>query len=114
MAEYLLVFRDSPEAPQLSPEQMQQHMQKWFTWLSGLKASGTFKAGAPLEPAGKTVRGKSKKVMDGPFAEAKDVVNGYLLVNAKSFDDATEIGRGCPILDVEGSVEVRQVREMNM
>ncbi len=114
MADYLMVFRDNTAAPQLSPEQMQQQMQKWFTWLNALKANGTFKAGAPLEEAGRTIRGKSKKVMDGPFAEAKDVVNGYILFHAKSFDEATEISSGCPILDVEGSVEVRQVREMPM
>ena len=49
---------------------------------------------------------------NGPFAEAKDLVGGYLLVTAENLDDAAELARGCPILEVEGSVEVRPIRKM--
>jgi hypothetical protein len=60
------------------------------------------------------VTGKKKTVTDGPFGETKDLVGGYLLVTAASLDAATELARGCPIFEREGSVEVREVREMRM
>ena len=61
---------------------------------------------------GKQVKGKKKTVVDGPFAEAKDLVGGYLLVTADNLDDAAELARGCPILEVDGAVEIRPIRKM--
>jgi len=55
------------------------------------------------------VRGKKKMVTDGPFAESKEVIGGFSIVEAKDIDEAARIAGGCPILDGEGSVEVRPV-----
>ena len=95
-----------------SPEAMQAHMQKWGEWMQKLTKEGHILGGDPLHPNGKTITGTKKVVTDGPFAESKEVVGGYLLVNANDLNQATEIAKGCPILEVEGSVEVRQVRPM--
>ena len=57
------------------------------------------------------MKGKKKTVVDGPFAEAKDLVGGYLLVTADNLDDAAELARGCPILEVDGAVEIRPLKE---
>ena len=111
MADFLYVFRGSGYQ-QLSPEQMQKHMQAWGTWIGELSNRGQFKGGDPLEPAGKQVKGKKKIVVDGPFAEAKDLIGGYLLVTADSLDAAVELARGCPSLDLDGTVEVRPIRKM--
>ena len=70
--------------------------------------------GQPLEHAGKLVKGKQKIVTDGPFAEAKDVVGGYTLIEARDLDQAVELSKGCPIFEREGSVEVRPVMKINM
>jgi hypothetical protein len=78
-----------------------------------LAKQGKFKAGDPLEEGGRTLTGKGKTVTDGPYAEAKDLVGGYLIVTASSLDDATETARGCPMFDVGGTVEVRTVRKMD-
>jgi hypothetical protein len=110
MADYLYIFRNSEQ--QQSPEAMQAHMQKWMAWMKELTAKGHFKGGDPLEKTGKVVRGHAKKVTDGPFAEAKDVVGGYLLVQAKDLDQAVELSRGCPIFEHDGSVEVRAIMRM--
>jgi hypothetical protein len=53
--------------------------------------------------------GKQKIVHDGPFAEAKDIVGGYVVVEANDLTQAVELSKGCPILDVGGSVEVRPI-----
>ncbi len=111
MASFMLIFRGHPQGD--SPEQMQQHMQKWLAWFEGLSRAGAYKGqGAPLEWSGKVVRGTRKTVSDGPFAEAKDLVGGYAIVEAKDLDAAIEIARGCPSLEKDGAVEVRPVRAM--
>jgi len=112
MANFMLIFRGG-NSPGDSPEQMQQHMQRWFTWFDGLSKSGVFKGqAAPLEPGGKVVRGARKTVSDGPYAEAKDLVGGYAIVEAKDLEGAVEIARGCPTYEKDGAVEVRPVRVM--
>jgi hypothetical protein len=112
MSEYLFLYR-GPSADSASPEQMQQIMQKWLAWFKDLGDKGHIKnIGQPLEPAGKVVRGTAKSIHDGPFAETKDVVNGYTLVEAKDLAEAAELSKGCPILERNGSVEVRPIRKM--
>ena len=58
--------------------------------------------------------GQQKTVTDGPFAEAKDVIGGYTLVEARDIDQAVELSKGCPIFEFEGAVEVRPIMKMNM
>jgi hypothetical protein len=112
MASFMLIFRGG-RSTEDSPEQMQQQMQKWLAWFDGLTKAGAYKGqGAPLERRGKVVRGTRKTVSDGPFAEAKDVVGGYALVEAGSLEAAVEIARGCPIYEKDGAVEVRPVQAM--
>jgi hypothetical protein len=113
MSEFLYLYRGGDSGR--SPEQMQQMMQKWMTWLQGLSDKGHIKdQGQPLEPTGKSVKGKQKSVTDGPFAESKDVVGGYTLIQARDLEQAVELSKGCPIFDVDGAVEVRPVMKMNM
>lgn len=111
MNEFLFLYRGG-EASR-SPEKMQQSMQKWMAWFKQLSENGHIKhPGHPLERAGKLVKGKQKTVTDGPFAEAKDVVGGYTLVEAKDIAQAVELSKGCPIFEVDGTVEVRPIMKM--
>ena len=110
MSEFTFLFRGSDPTVQ-SPEEMQKSMQKWLAWFKELGAKGHIKyPGHPLERTGKVVRGSQKSVHDGPYAEAKDIVNGFTLIEARDLAQAVEISRGCPIFDVGGSVEVRPIR----
>jgi hypothetical protein len=89
---------------------MQRHFQAWLTWFKQLEAEGHLKErGHPLEKTGRVVVGKQKMVHDGPFAEAKDIVGGYVVVEANDLTEAVELSKGCPILEVGGSVEVRPI-----
>jgi hypothetical protein len=113
MEKFVYLFKGGMDNSQTaSPEVMQAHMQKWGEWMQKLTKDGNILGGDPLHPNGKTISGTKKVVTDGPFAESKEVVGGYLLVNASDLNQATEIAKGCPILEVDGSVEVRQVRPM--
>lgn len=111
MSEYLFLYRGGGRPS--SPQDAQAVMQQWMTWLQDLGKRGHIKdQGQPLDPAGKVVMGKEKTITDGPFAETKDVVGGYTLVNAKDLAEAAELSKGCPIFERGGSVEVRPVMKM--
>ena len=88
-------------------------MAKWTQWVGQLISTGKADPGPPpLENSGKTLRGSAKSLTDGPFAEAKDLVSGFLIVSADSLDAAVELARGCPIFEYDGSVEVRPFMSM--
>jgi hypothetical protein len=113
MSQFVYLYRGGETGG--SPERMQQRMQKWMVWLKDLGAKGHIKdQGQPLERAGKLVRGSQKTVTDGPFAEAKDIIGGYTLIEARDLDQAVELSKGCPIFESDGAVEVRPVLKMTM
>ena len=83
MSEFTYLYRGGRDTPQ-SPEQRQKQLQKWAAWFKELGANGHLKElGHPLESAGMVVKGNQKIVTDGPFAEAKDLVGGFSLIEAK-------------------------------
>jgi hypothetical protein len=111
MADYLYLIRGRNHES-MTPEQMQKHLQKWRTWIENLTKDGIFKDGQPLDKDGKSMRGKKAVVTDGPFAESKDLVNGYLIIKASSLSKATEIAKDCPVFEVDGAVEVREIKDL--
>jgi hypothetical protein len=109
---FIYLFRGGAPASNQSPDEMQRNMQKWGAWVEALAKEGRMRGGDPLETNAKIVSGKNKTVTDGPFAEAKDVVGGYLLVTAPDLATAAEMAKGCPIFESGGTVEVRAIRPM--
>src|SRR5262249_10541542 len=87
MSQFLFVYRGGQRAD--SPAEGERVMQKWVAWMEDLGKKGFLKdRGQPLEQTGKVVRGKDKVVTDGPYAESKDIVGGYTLVEAKDISQA--------------------------
>ena len=110
MKEYMMLFRNEKveEGAKPSDEQMQAVMQQWQKWLKGLAAKGTYSGTNRLLPEGKTLK-PGNVISDGPYAEAKEMVGGYVIVKAKSLEQAVEIAKACPNLLYGGNVEVRSV-----
>jgi len=110
MKDFLYLFIGGHEANATrSPEEMQQNMERWMTWIGGMQKAGVYKGGDPLEAEARTIAGADRVVTDGPFAEAKEVVGGYILLTVKDMDAAIEHARGCPIYEDGGRVEIRPV-----
>ena len=110
MSKFMFIFRGGGIVvqPPLAPAELGAHLAKWTAWIDGLTKAGLLESHLPpLENGGKTVRQSSKTVTDGPYAEAKDLVSGILVVSSASLDAAVELARGCPIYEYSGSVEVR-------
>ncbi len=113
MAEFLYLYRGGQRGA--TPQESEQIMQKWMNWFKELTASGNVKdGGQPLEAEGKVVKDKGSTVTDGPFAEAKDLVGGYTLIEAPNLERAAELAKGCPVLERGGAVEVRPIMQLDM
>lgn len=109
VSSYMLLFRNAgPEAhAHLTPEGRALLAQQWNDWYDGLAARRKVSHGQPLALEGRVVSGVEGRVTDGPFAETKEVVGGYIMLTVESFDEATEIARQCPGLPHGLTVEVR-------
>ena len=106
---YMLLFVGMDWHKGLAPEQTQKVSEDWMAWFKGLMAEGKVVAGHPLALEGKTVSGKNRTVTDGPFAEAKEAIGGYFMLDVATLDEAVEIARQCPGLPFGAKVEVRPV-----
>jgi hypothetical protein len=115
MSEFVFVFRNTAAARQASagtPERAQQSLQAWMAWMAKLEADGHLKErGRPLELGGSVVRGTPPVVTDGPFAETKDLLLGFIIVEAATLEQASRLAERCPVVANGGSVEVRPVDE---
>ena len=115
MAKYLYLFRGGEEnMAQASPEELQEHMQKWGAWMQGLAEQGKLIDGLPLNKSGKVVKQAGALIHDGPYTEGAEIVGAYMLIDAKSFDEALEISKQCPIYENDGSTEVREIMSMDL
>ena len=114
MKEFLLIFRrERGDNPDMSPEQIQAMMKPWQDWIGGIAAQNKLiTAGNRLESGGKVV--KSNLITDGPYVEVKESIGGYTIVKANSLEEAAEMSKGCPILQIGGNVEVRPIIPMEM
>jgi len=114
--QYMLLIYDA-EGRKLSAAEQGQLMQEYMSFTQDIVKSGNFKAGDPLEPTSTatTVKVRSGKTTttDGPFAETKEQLGGYYMVEAKDLDEAVAIAARIPAART-GSVEVRPIRKMNM
>jgi hypothetical protein len=111
MEKFLYLFRGGNNS-ELSPDALQAHLQRWQEWMMKLGKAGIFVGGEPLARTGKQVNGTKKVVTDGPFVEAKEMIGGYMLVQVKNMEEAIEISKGCPILEVDGKLEIRPIQKM--
>jgi hypothetical protein len=116
MAKYMLLLHDDPSSfATMSPEQIQKVIEKYMTWGSRLRQAGVLSANNKLtDEPGKVMRAKggSVRVTDGPYSETKEILGGYYVVEADSYDRAMDLARDCPHLEYGGTIEVREVDNM--
>lgn len=93
----------------LSPEQMQERMGKWFAWGSKMENAGILRGGEALTPDIRRVSGANRTVTDLTSAEAKEIVGGYYIIEAKDFDQVQEVAQDFPDYDLGGTVEIREI-----
>ncbi|TMU56972.1 YciI family protein [Flagellimonas algicola] len=114
MREFLLLIRseESPKA-NLSPEQMQQHIEKVGGYLQRLTEEGKMKSAQPLEMEGTMLSYQNGKIIDGPYNETKEIISGYYHLLANDMEEAVAIAKQDPRFE-EGiwRVEVRPIKRV--
>jgi hypothetical protein len=115
---FAFLFRFDPASQQAAmgtPELAQKSLRRWLEWIRDLESNGHLAdPGQPLAVGGKVVRGNPRSVTDGPYVEVKDFVGGFIIVSASDLDEAVELAFGCPILQGDGSVEVRPIGTLDI
>lgn len=111
---YLVLFRNRPTADstQPSPEQMQQMFAAYKAWMERFRED-ILDLGDKLKSDGRVATASG--VSDGPFAEAKEVIGGYMLIAAEHYSGAVELVRACPAIQTPGaSLEIRELAGAKM
>jgi hypothetical protein len=113
MSEFVYLYRRAPRPPE-TPQKMQDRMQRWRAWFKDLETKGHItNLGQPLaQTGGGVVRDSKGGITDGPYAETKDIVMGYTLVQATDFDEAVRLTKGWPGFEEGGVIEVRPVMKL--
>jgi hypothetical protein len=106
--EYLVICRGARFDEGLSPEDTRNTMKQFYAWFERMSDQGKMKSGHQLAPEGKILSGR-KGVTDGPFAESKEGIAGYWLIQAASLEEAVEIAKGDPLLDYGHTIEIRPI-----
>lgn len=115
MDEYLLLMRLDiiTKEAQPSPEQLQVYMKQYQDWVGGIAAQNKFVGGTGLSTEGKVIK-PGNVITDGPYAEIKESIAGFITIRANSFDEAVGFAKACPILKGQGnSVEVRKISSVH-
>ena len=105
MKKFLLIIRGEGPTND-SPEQLQQALMQYREWAAALGPA--YIDGQRLENSGVMVENKRAIATDGPFLESKEIIAGYVIVEADNLEDAVNIARSCPLID-HCMLEVRPV-----
>ncbi|WP_431213495.1 YciI family protein [Puia sp. P3] len=111
MEEYIVLMRLDliTKEKQPTPDQLKGYMEQYQQWVDTIVAQDKFVGGTGLDPKGKVIR-PGGVITDGPFAEIKESLAGFMVIRAASLDEAVQLAKGNPILNGEGnSVEVRKI-----
>lgn len=113
--QYMMLIYADPSVPPTTEAEHHVLFEAFQTFTKDLRASGAYVAGDPLAPttSATTVRVRDGRlaVSDGPFAETKEWLGGFLIIEAGSLDDALEVATKCPGAKY-GSVEIRPIVNM--
>ncbi len=117
MAEFILLLHEDPNGfSEASPEEMQSVVGEYFAWRDKLMQSGQLVGGNKLKDEGGrdlSLHSGQLRVVDGPFAEAKEVMGGYFIIAAPDYDEAIEVASSCPHLKYGGRIELREIDPMH-
>lgn len=115
MPRFMLMLFDNPaDYADLTPAQMQAIVKEYGEWAQKMGKEGKIAGGEKLADEGGRIitrRDEKVSVTDGPYAETKEVLGGFFIINARSYDEAVEIAQTSPHARYGSSTHVRQIDE---
>jgi hypothetical protein len=116
MPKYMMILHDSTTAlAAFSPEEIQRIVQRYQKWSGKVAAAGKLAGGEKLRDEGGrhlTAAGGKLVVRDGPYAEVKEIIGGYFIIEAADYDEAVRLSSDCPHLALGGRIELREVEAL--
>lgn len=116
MARYVFLFHNNVTADAVTEDEYRAILKDFGEWARALGEEGRLLGGHKLtDEPGRTMqkKGGAVQVMDGPFAETKELIGGLVVVEATDYDDAVDLAQSCPQLKYGGRIEIRQVDELD-
>jgi hypothetical protein len=111
-----LIYDEEKKLGAMSKGESDAFMGEYFAFTEDIKKTGHYVGGNALQPVGTAtsvrVRGGKMSTTDGPFAETKEQLGGYYLIEAKDLNDALQVASRIPSAKL-GTVEVRPIQEFN-
>lgn len=108
MSKFLLLLRGG-DFQSYSEKEMQEIVGKYMAWSDKLRSENRLVASEELKNDGRVLSVKNSQVIDGPYTETKEAVGGFYLIEAKDYDEASQIAKECPHLEFNGNVEIREI-----
>jgi hypothetical protein len=116
MAQFILLLHENPASfADVSPEEIQRVIGEYSAWRESLTKQGRILGANKLKDEGGrslTASGGDVRVVDGPYAEATEVVGGYFVIEAADYSEAVQISTDCPHLRYGGRIELREIHEL--
>ena len=110
MSRFAIVIRHREADWATKPDQEQQRiLSRYFEWMDELTGRGIALDSQPLRDGGRIMRVVDGEIVDGPFTETKEIVGGFVVIEASGWDQARTIARTCPALEVGDWIELREV-----
>jgi hypothetical protein len=110
MDQFLIIAKGNYIMPQ-SPEAAQKGLSLFNDWVQKV-LNGRFVGGAPLDGSeGRLLKSATEVLTDGPFMESKEMISGYMIINAADLAEATELAKQCPLIN-NYQLEVRRLKPM--
>jgi len=110
MKDFMMLFHSEPD-PNMepTPAEIEAEIKQWMDWVGEIGAQGKLKnPGEALGFEGKTMHADGS-ITDGPYAEVKEIIGGFMIVSDENIDEAMKLAKGCPALASGGKVEVREI-----
>lgn len=109
MPQFMLLLYDNPADWQnVSPEEMQEAIEKYRAWREKPFTRGSLRLSADAGRVLRPQKGGPARSGDGPFIESKEVLGGYYIIEAPNYDEAVKIAMDHPHLEYGGTVEIRK------
>lgn len=110
MKQYLCLLRGGESRFQkFTKQQIQEHMAQWGAYIGSV--GDKYLGGAPIAMSGYTIKDWGKESKSSPYG-AGVPVNGYMILSANNYKEAVKLAKGCPIFELGGSVEIREIMKM--
>lgn len=112
MPEFVLLIKQGDKT-EPSGTDSTQTIEKYMNWIKGLRAGGNYKGGDEVQSNGRVLVKKNGGFSAQPYTQGRDSVGGYLLIEARDYEHAVELSKGCPTFEHGGYVEIRAVSLYN-